>query len=150
MDLQVEPVPLGEFVRQSIDDLAVTISHPLLIEADHGPVVSIDRVRFNQILVNLVSNAAKFSPSDQPILVGVEADGTEARVSVQDHGPGIPAEVAEFIFEKFARLTRSRPGMGLGLYISRGIARAHGGDLTLAASGESGSTFVMRLPRSPD
>jgi len=94
-----------------------------------------------------LSNAAKFSRGKEEVLISFDATPNFFRICVTDHGPGIPPEGRSRLFKKFSRLQRSVGGMGLGLYISRGIARAHGGDLTFEAPDEGGSRFVLSLPR---
>jgi two-component system, OmpR family, sensor kinase len=83
---------------------------------------------------NLVANAVKYSPDDEPVEVAVEVSGDDVTVSVTDHGPGIAADAHERIFERFERLeeTRQQTGTGLGLYITRRLARAMGGDVTVS------------------
>jgi signal transduction histidine kinase len=76
------------------------------------------------------------------------ASANELRCSVIDAGPGLPAEDAGGLFRKYARGDRTRPGSGLGLYLSRGLARAHGGDLAYRRAGTGGAEFVLTLPRS--
>ena len=97
---------------------------------------------------NLVQNALKYSPSDRPVSVQLHADGNWVRLDVQDQGPGIAAGERASIFEKFQRGTTSSgtSGTGLGLYLVRGIARRHGGDVELYASSRDGSVFRLRIP----
>lgn len=108
-----------------------------------------DVVFFEEVLSNLITNAIKYSPVDQQIMisVGSTADGVE--VQVRDHGPGIPASEQERIFERFARLgdvtTRTIGGSGLGLYIARQLATAMGGSLEVSSVVGEGSTFTLRL-----
>ena len=90
---------------------------------------------------------AYYPDGKEEVLISVDATPNFFRISVTDHGPGIPPEGRSRLFKKFSRLQRSVGGMGLGLYISRGIARAHGGDLTFEAPDEGGSRFVLSLPR---
>jgi signal transduction histidine kinase len=104
-------------------------------------------------VVNLVENAIHHSNRGDSVIVRCSASGNEARVEVVDHGPGVPSELRERIFERFVRADRARSasvsarasGAGLGLPIARWIARRHGGDVRLAESGAAGSTFVLTL-----
>jgi len=100
------------------------------VDVPDGLVAKLDPVRIRQILTNLLSNAAKFSRGTEEVQISVDATPNFFRICVTDRGPGIPAEARGRLFKKFSRLQRSVGGMGLGLYISRGIARAHGGDLS--------------------
>ena len=148
VDLVREETDIGELVTQTANDLrAVLAPHAVHIDAPQGVTAKIDGVRIRQILTNLLSNAAKFSRGKEEIAIDVDATPNFVRVSVTDHGPGIPPEARGRLFKKFSRLQRSVGGMGLGLYISRGIARAHGGDLSYEAPEQGGSRFVLSLPR---
>jgi heavy metal sensor kinase len=113
-----------------------------------------DEALLHRLLLNLLDNAIKHSPPGACASVGLEADGRELRVWVEDTGPGIPDAVQPHVFERFVRADRARTrgeetltsGAGLGLAIARWIAEAHGGRLELARSGPSGSRFVLHLP----
>lgn len=115
------------------------------------PVVS-DALRVRQIVLNLLTNAIKYSPPDQPVTVRVEDDGGEVWVQVTDRGPGIPAEEHERIFEPFYQSSTRRKGggVGLGLPLARRLARILGGDLTLRSEPGEGSEFTLRLPDGSD
>ena len=119
-------------------------------------MVTADRHRLQQILVNLVGNAIKFTPSSRTIRVAAATDGDMARIRVSDNGPGIPEDRLQSIFEPFVQVneghTRTHAGVGLGLAISRDLARAMGGDLTVESELGVGSTFFVTLPlaSSPD
>jgi signal transduction histidine kinase len=110
-----------------------------------------DEERVRQILLNLVSNAIKFSDRGGRVVVGCEADSDWTLIHVRDDGPGIPREKHEAIFHPFVqtdrRLNRPREGVGLGLAISRDLARAMGGELSVESTPGVGSTFTLRLPR---
>lgn len=148
--IETEPVDLGAAVAEIVADLAgITAAHPVAVDSAAGVVVHADAMRLRQVVTNLLSNAAKFSPDDLPIRVCVRRARDAAEVSVADMGPGVPAERSGELSRRFSRLGNKAPGMGIGLYISRGIARAHGGELALGASrpGE-GARFVLTLPLS--
>src|SRR3954468_6876135 len=100
---------------------------------------------------NLVANAIKYSPDDEPVDVIISIEGNDVLVAVTDRGPGIASDSQERIFERFERLEESRKqtGTGLGLYITRRLARAMGGDVTVSSVPGAGSTFLLRLPASP-
>jgi signal transduction histidine kinase len=106
-----------------------------------------DRDRLLQVIANLLSNAIKFSPRGARISIRAERSGGEARISVADTGPGIPAENLEAIFGKFSQVgRRDRRGLGLGLYISRCILEAHGGRIWAESAPAAGSTLSFALP----
>jgi signal transduction histidine kinase len=112
------------------------------------PLVRGDMERLRQVLGNLIDNAVKYSPAGSPVAVRAASHDHVVVVSVQDRGPGIGVEDQRLIFEKFGRVSsgNSKPGTGLGLYIARSIAEAHGGTLDVVSSPGRGSTFTLRLP----
>ena len=118
---------------------------------DASITVAADRDKLEQILLNLVSNAVKFTDTGGAITLACESDGPDVRVTVTDTGRGIPADKLEGIFDPFIqvdkRFTREQEGVGLGLAISRDLARAMHGDLTVESTLGKGSRFTLRLPR---
>ena len=113
-----------------------------------GAELDADVEAVGQILLNLVDNAAKYAPDGKRVELTVERHGAELVFDVRDYGPGIKAGTAHRVFRPFDRAGRdgdSAPGIGLGLSLSRGLARDHGGDLELCAS-EQGALFRLRLP----
>jgi len=112
--------------------------------------VEADAERIEQVLVNLLQNARKYSPGESSIEVTLGATDARACLSVSDHGIGIPPEDQQRVFEPFQRagnVERSVVGIGLGLYIASEIVRAHGGTLELRSEVGAGSTFTVTLPR---
>jgi signal transduction histidine kinase len=104
-----------------------------------------------QILVNLMDNAAKYSPDGSSIEVSWAEEEARAMVRVRDHGSGLPADGRERLFTRFGRVPGSRiragrVGTGLGLYLGRSFAQAMHGDLTLERTGPEGSVFCLELP----
>jgi signal transduction histidine kinase len=118
-------------------------------ECDTSLTARADAERLQQILLNIVSNAIKFTPAGGEISVACVGDASHVRISISDTGPGIPADKLERIFEPFVQLdsgrTRLHGGAGLGLAISRDLARAMGGDLTVHSTLGKGATFVLSL-----
>lgn len=113
------------------------------------PTVQGDRERLRQVLVNLLTNAVKYTVAGDEIEVVAAPEDGGVAVSVRDHGPGIPLESQRLVFEKFGRVIQdggSKPGAGLGLYIAREIAEAHGGTLDVESDSGAGATFVLSLP----
>ena len=120
---------------------------------DPALVVRADPEKLRQILLNLLTNAIKFTDAGGEIGVSCEAHDTTISISVRDTGIGIQAEKLATVFEPFvqvdARFTRTREGVGLGLAISRDLARGMGGDLTAESKLGVGSTFILTLPAQP-
>ena len=112
------------------------------------PPVRGDAERLRQVVQNLVDNAVKYSPADAHVNVAAHAENGSVRVAVQDEGPGVAAEDQRLIFEKFGRsgAGETKPGTGLGLFIARSIAEAHGGSLELESAPTRGATFTLLLP----
>jgi signal transduction histidine kinase len=117
------------------------------------PRVRGDRERIRQVIQNLVDNAVKYSSAGGHVRVRASADNGRVLVDVQDEGPGIPLADQKLIFEKFGRSTAgggAKPGTGLGLFIARSIAEAHGGSLEVESVPAQGSMFKLELPVAPD
>ena len=112
------------------------------------PAVRGDRERLRQVIQNLVDNAVKYSPAGGRVRVSATADDGGVLIDVADEGPGIPAEDQQVIFEKFGRSGggAAKPGTGLGLFIARSIAEAHGGSLQVDSVPRRGSVFRLELP----
>lgn len=148
LDLACRPVSLAGLVRETADDMVASSARDITLVTTDDPRVRADPIRLRQVLTNLLSNAAKFTPDGSPITVTVRARDGYGEVEVADCGPGIPLHRRHELFAPFARLGATAPGTGLGLYISRGIMQAHRGTLALADSDE-GARFVVRLPLLP-
>jgi signal transduction histidine kinase len=113
------------------------------------PEIRGDAERLRQVLTNLVDNAIKYSPAGGEVEVRAYREDGCVRIDVSDRGPGIAKEDQKLIFEKFGRVTgtgATRPGTGLGLFIARSIAEAHGGVLEVRSTPEQGATFTLELP----
>jgi signal transduction histidine kinase len=143
-------VDLGELVRDSVASVELA-SDEVGLRAevrDPLPVVRGDAERLRQVLMNLLDNAIKYSPAGAEVQVHAYSEDGRVRVDVRDFGPGIAREDQRLIFEKFGRVTagNTRPGTGLGLFIARSIAEAHGGTLEVASAPEHGAVFTLELP----
>jgi signal transduction histidine kinase len=145
-------VSLWELAEQTVADFrGQGKNHEFTLQRGGGdPVVMGDRARLEQVLVNLLQNAVKYSPAGGRIEVLVEASATEARVAVQDPGIGIPAEEQPRLFQRFFRAAnvsaRNFGGLGIGLFVSREIVQQHGGRFEVESELGKGSTFAFRLP----
>jgi signal transduction histidine kinase len=109
-----------------------------------------DQLKTEQIVLNLVSNAVKFTPEGGVVTLTCSLGGDAVMAVVHDTGPGIPEDKQEMIFDPFVQLGRSltsaHEGAGLGLAISRDLARAMGGEVTVESTPGAGATFTLRLP----
>jgi signal transduction histidine kinase len=151
--VEQEQVDVAEIVRETAQamerHLGRRASFELRLPAFAHVTGDSDRIR--QIVTNLIDNAAKYSREGGRIRVSVEEHGRRVRLSVADEGVGIPAAEQEAIFEKFYRVdpeqTQGGGGTGLGLYISRELARRMNGEIFVDSEPSHGSTFVLELPR---
>jgi signal transduction histidine kinase len=144
------PVDAANEARQAIARARIRGAR-IDLEAPAQPVrVAIGRARFAQLLDNLISNAIKYSPTGEPILVSIQAEESVGKISVIDHGLGIPAEHLARVFERFYRVGGTADavaGQGLGLSICKEIVTAHGGKIWAESEGTGhGSTFSFTLP----
>jgi two-component system sensor histidine kinase KdpD len=138
---------LDGIVVQALSGLEGHERVDVLIPADL-PLVEVDAVQIERVLVNLFENAIKFSPAGTPVRVVATAEPNEVVLRVEDEGPGIPRHELERIFEPFrhASTVAGGKGTGLGLAIARGLAEANGGRLYAAAHAGGGASFVLALP----
>ncbi|MCZ8170328.1 MAG: sensor histidine kinase [Novosphingobium sp.] len=145
-------IDLADVARRAAGILAVRAQERgIAIDAprqgEHLPAIAEFR-RVLQILLNLVGNAIRYAPDNSQIWIRLEDAGGRARLVVADQGPGLSDEQQAKVFEKFERLGRSGEdgGSGLGLYISRRLARAMGGDLTVESAPGQGARFILEVP----
>lgn len=152
--LDIQDVDVGDLLRavqELIGHQAVERGVSLTSDDLVGTqTVRADPHRLRQILLNLVGNAVKYTPSGGSVHIQATATTTDALIEIEDTGPGIPASEQASIFDPFIRLLHDKaaPGSGLGLAISREMARAIGGDVTVASEIDVGSRFSVRLPFS--
>jgi two-component system phosphate regulon sensor histidine kinase PhoR len=120
----------------------------LSVECGELPNIRVDKMRLEQVFVNLIHNAVKFTKSGGEILLGAVSNSTVVRFAVRDTGSGIPAESLSRIFERFYRAEKSRTGLGtgLGLSISKHIVEAHGGKIWAESEEGRGSVFYFEIP----
>lgn len=144
-----EPVDLCGLVRDAVQMLS-TPQRPILMHACEDVIAFADETRIRQCVHNLLSNALKHSPRDAPVTVTVSRqrhdEGTWGRIDVIDEGPGIPHDLLPRIFERFVSDKQNRGGLGLGLYLAKSIALAHGGELSVESSPGKGTRFILRVP----
>jgi signal transduction histidine kinase len=127
-------------------------SHRLKFTFNPVPMYYGDPERITQAIFNLISNALKYSPDNSTVNVNLVKDGEhDIAISIKDRGPGIQKENHEKIFERFfqikdTQINRTYPGLGIGLFTARQIARSHGGDISLVSDTGQGSVFTLNLP----
>ncbi|HET7379925.1 MAG TPA: ATP-binding protein, partial [Gaiellales bacterium] len=156
MRLREELFDLATAVEQAVAATRALDSdaHRILLEP-YGEELNVtgDEERTRIMLGNLLSNAIKYSPGGGDVVVTVDRGAGLGRVSVRDHGVGISGADRSRLFMPFTRLERKDtayvPGTGMGLYLSRELARRQGGDVVLTESSEAGSTFELTVPLTP-
>jgi two-component system, OmpR family, sensor histidine kinase KdpD len=145
----IRPRDLAEIVRETAQ-AADTGDHPLEVDVAESIEAPVDVALIASVVHQLIDNAVTFSPPDSPIRIGLRRDGDGALIEVTDRGPGIPPDTREAVFERFADWRppgyEGRPGTGLGLFISRAVAREHGGEASLADGPAGGTMLLVRLP----
>ena len=151
LEFREEPFFLNELVRETLENLqGTTETHHLQLEEVTDVQVPGDKDRLGQVLINLLTNAIKYSPEADTVIVRVSADEHNAIVSVQDFGIGIAETHQEKIFERFYQVNddteKTFRGLGIGLYISSQIVRGHHGRLWVESAKGAGATFYLSLP----
>jgi signal transduction histidine kinase len=145
-----DDLDLGEVAEEAVTSACIGQDEVPIHAKVHRPIPTLrgDRARLRQVLGNLIENAVKWSEAGEPVDVDVSAVNGQIVVSVRDLGPGIPRDDQGVIFEKFGRATGSigRAGTGLGLFIARSIAEAHGGTVDVRSAPGEGATFRLVLP----
>jgi two-component system OmpR family sensor kinase len=146
-----QPINLSALVHETANTLRAPTA-AIQVAAPAELLVCADPARVRQALENLLANALRYTPPGVPVVVQVgtatRADGTWAVVTVRDEGPGIAPDLLPTIGERFTSGPDS-PGLGLGLYLARGIAQAHGGTLTVDSQGGAGTRVHLALPLDP-
>jgi len=154
--LRIEPVPsqVNQIVRSAMETSQATADkfkvHFIESLDPALPQLEIDEVKMRQVVVNLLVNAAKYSPAGSAVHVVTRRDGDSIVIEVMDQGPGIPAEDAVHIFSLFGQGMRPRNagsgGLGIGLHLVKRLSELHGGHVGVNSDGKRGSTFWVRLP----
>jgi len=153
LTLDVSRVDLSEVVREVVErhaEQALEAGCRVTFEADGAFEGWWDRLRLERVVTNLLTNALKFGRG-KPIDVRLQRVDGQVRLTVRDHGVGIPAEAQRRIFERFERekSTARHAGFGLGLYIVRQLVEAHGGSIWVESTPGEGATFMVDLPKAP-
>ena len=154
MKFVMKPIELAPVIEQAIETTRAygeRLGVPFIFDVrEPGIQINGDVDRITQVLANLLSNAAKYSPPGKPVTVTMVRKEARVRVAVTDQGPGIPDEFRDRIFQKFAQAdssdTRLKGGTGLGLNISKALVEKHGGTIGFDTQIGSGTTFCFELP----
>ncbi len=154
LKLERKEVDLGRFVEELIEDVRPSLRGRAVVTdlPSHPVAASIDPRRLAQVVTNLLDNASKYSRPESTIHVAVREDRGGAELTVKDEGPGIASADLPKLFDRFFQARRAREqrgGLGLGLYITKGIVDAHGGQLSVDSAQGLGSTFRVALPVVP-
>ena len=155
MEFAFEPLSVHGLIERAVaENRAFLDQYKLRIKVEHAAAADVevrgDSGRLMQVLANLLSNAAKYSPEGGVITVGADAAEEAVRIWVKDEGPGIPDSFHERIFQKFSQAdasdTRQKSGTGLGLSITKAIVERHGGTIGFKTADRAGTTFYFDLP----
>ena len=151
LSFQKEPFELDSLIQETVEDVqAATLSHHFLIEGKTGIQILGDKDRLEQVFINLLTNAVKYSPQADKVLVSLLCTQKEAIVSVKDFGIGIDESYHHKIFERFYQFTdpeeKTYPGLGMGLYISKEIVDRHQGRMWVESRKGEGASFYVALP----
>ncbi len=151
LTFRTEKFDINEMVKEVTENIQQTADHhDIALVGSIKRKVWGDRERISQVLVNLLTNAIKYSPHAKKIVVTLEENDQHANITVQDFGIGISKEHQKKIFDRFYRITGTNehtyPGLGIGLFISQAIVKRHGGEISLTSKLGSGSLFRFTLP----
>ncbi|MDQ2872391.1 MAG: ATP-binding protein, partial [Candidatus Eremiobacteraeota bacterium] len=151
LNISKDPVNVADIVR----DVAQTFAPDRKItvaETGKEPVVLGDPNRLRQVIENVIGNAVKYSPREEPVTVSIDGENRRIRIAVTDRGIGVPEDEAAFLFERFRRASNAKSspvkGSGLGLYLAKTLVERHGGSIEVASELGIGSTFTVVLPRA--
>ncbi|MEZ4361913.1 MAG: sensor histidine kinase KdpD [Kofleriaceae bacterium] len=150
LGLRRDWVPLDEMIGSALTRLESRLgARPVTVAiAADVPLVNVDPVLFEQVFVNLLENAEKYTPAGTPIAITARCDGERVEIEVVDHGPGLPPGAEARVFEKFYRGPHlGVAGAGLGLPICKGIVEAHGGTMRAETRATQGAAFCISIPR---
>ena len=147
---ELRSIDLSDLVGRVLGNLGHQIgAHVVRTRGDEEVRVMTEPYAFERILGNLVTNAAKFSPTGTTIEVGWLADGNWVRMWVRDQGPGVPDAERNRVFERFYRVGGGVPGAGLGLAVVKELVELHGGRVWMDSEGDVGSVFSVTFPCAP-
>jgi PAS domain S-box-containing protein len=138
-----------QVIKESCEQLGVSASHEITIEGPRDIEILADAERIERVLINLLSNSVKYAPDSKELKIQIQRDSDMVRISVTDHGPGIPPEKIRLLFDRYYQANSHEgnySGLGLGLYISSEIIKKHGGEINVYSEPSKGTTFWFTLP----
>jgi two-component system sensor histidine kinase KdpD len=149
LKLKLEWCDISDLINVALSSTAKRlVDHPIHLNlAPDLPLIQMDFVLMEQVLVNLLDNIASYTPSGTPVDISSKTNDGTIQIVVADHGPGLPPDDLERVFDKFYRVPGSKAGgTGLGLSISRGLVNAHNGTIDASNLPEGGAQFTITLP----
>lgn len=151
LELNKEKFTINDLVKETIENIqAISNQHEILVIGNAKMDVVADRDRIGQVLTNLLTNAIKYSPNSNQVIVNLLQENNNVVVAIKDFGIGIDKKHQHKIFDRFYRVAgrseKTFPGLGIGLYISSEIIRRHGGHIWVESKKSGGSTFSFNLP----
>ena len=150
LGLKLETFSVRHAVLEASEELFNSVkTHELVLEGDPDIQIEADKFRIEQVLINLISNAIKYSPHGNKVIMEIKQEGDMVKVSVTDFGIGIPKDNLQYVFHRYFRVevtSQNYSGMGLGLYISKGIIERHRGTIGVISKDGEGSTFWFLIP----
>jgi two-component system, chemotaxis family, CheB/CheR fusion protein len=152
LQFNVTEFDFDEFINESVESIRqINKTHEIKVSGKTGLKINADKARLEQVVVNYLTNAIKYSPYSNKVEVNIFKDSNEVKVSVRDYGIGIPNEKIGSIFKRFYRvegMAHKFQGLGLGLYISSQIVERHGGKCWVESKEDEGSVFWFSLPKT--
>lgn len=155
LELKREWSDFGELIKDCISTFKIQFpERPIYFSGPMEPVrINLDPVRIYEVIANLIDNAVKYTPEETPLEIELQSNSDHVYFAITDHGPGLSEHVQNRLFGAFERenLDRNKrySGLGLGLFISKGIVELHGGSIGVRSQAGNGSTFFFNLPRTP-
>jgi signal transduction histidine kinase len=140
---------IDELINEKIDEIsAIKETHTIIKKGHATKAITADRARIGQVIINLVTNAIRYSPQANKIIISVKEDQTNLIVSIQDYGEGIAKNHQKKIFERFYQVydAQRKGALGIGLYISNQIVKLHNGNISVESKKGQGATFSIALP----
>lgn len=151
LELEKERFDLNHLIKEVVEDMQINTKHKIILHSKSNISIVADKYLIGEVLTNLISNAIKYSPKADNILVTLTSDISNNKISIQDFGIGIAKKDFSRLFERFFRIDNkireSFSGLGLGLFIASEIIKRHGGSINVSSVKGKGSIFTIYLPK---